>query len=68
MARYKQISDADENGMALFVCNASNFFESLKLAWQVIRYPEKAGLVVAMPKKWFDSHMTAEKQEPTRPS
>ena len=66
MARYKQISDTDENGVALFVCNASDIFESLKLAWQLIRHPEQTGIVVALPKKWFSADITAMNYGPAR--
>ncbi len=57
MAKFDQIGSADENGSAVFICRATNFIESLKLAWYVLRYPEKVSVVMAIRKEWRDANL-----------
>ena len=55
MARYELI--AEKENERIFIVKSTGFWEAIKLAWYVIRYPERTPVLMVVDKKWCDANL-----------
>lgn len=55
MARYKLI--AEKENERIFIVKSAGFWESIKLAWYIIRYPDRMPVLMVVDKEWCDANL-----------
>lgn len=58
MAHYELI--AEKGNQKIFIVKPSRFLESIKLAWYVIRYPDRTPVLMVVDKNWCEANMDSE--------
>lgn len=56
MATYEFLKETDTH--AVYIVKPENFWESLKMAWYVIRYPKKTPVLMVVDRNWAESTLT----------
>lgn len=62
MAKYELISEEEKH--KIFIVWSSGFLESLKLAWYVIRYPDRTPVLMVVDKEWCEDHLEISRDMP----
>ncbi len=57
MASHQLIAETEDR--KIFIVKPGHFLESLKMAWYVLRYPEKAPVLTIVDKDWANQHLKA---------
>ncbi len=55
MATYTLVKK--ENGSSVYIVHPQNLVERLKMAFYVLRYPDKVPVLMVVPDEWADSHI-----------
>lgn len=55
MAHYELI--AEKGDEQIFVVKSTGFLESIKLAWYVIRYPDRTPVLMVVDKEWCEVNL-----------
>lgn len=61
MANYELI--AEKEGEKIFIVKATGFLESIKLAWYVLRYPDRTPVLMVVDKDWCDGNLELGRQQ-----
>ena len=55
MADYQLIAENENH--KIFIVKSTGFLESIKLAWYVLRYPDRTPVLMVVPKDWCDGNL-----------
>jgi len=58
MAHYELI--AEKGNQKIFIVKPGRFLESIKLAWYVIRYPDRTPVLIVVDKNWCEANMDSD--------
>ena len=56
MADYQLI--AENKNHKIFIVKSTGFLESIKLAWYVLRYPDRTPVLMVVPKDWCEDNLS----------
>lgn len=56
MAHYELIAEKEDQ--RIFIVKSTGFLESIKLAWYVLRYPDRTPVLMVVPKDWCEDNLS----------
>lgn len=60
MANYELIAKKESEN--IFIVKSTGFLESIKLAWYVLRYPDRTPVLMVVDKDWCDDHLNLDQE------